>query len=206
MMTTGGSHGSMMTTGDSHGSMMSTDGSHGPMMSTDGSHGPTMTTDSSHGPMMSTDGSHGPMMTTDGSHGPMKSTTMGMGGGHGDICDECIEIFGDDMYMGKYEKMEGESKCPTSCDYMKLNDSKERVWCFKPGMYDFKKFESKCPMGTGSNPTDMSSPMMSSPMMSSHMMSTHGPHGAMTTGMGMGGHGGRFRSVRDILQNNKFHG
>ena len=164
--------------------------------------------------------------------------------------------------------MEGESKCPTSCDYMKLNDSKERVWCFKPGKYDFKKFESKCPMGTGSTPPpsgetpvsmtpmtspgqgtmpsnasgssgsgtmpphsslpsgshptgkrlsycltkcyqyieDMSSPMMSSPMMSSHMMSTHGPHGAMTTGMGMGGHGGRFRSVRDILQNNKFHG
>merc|ERR1711862_1088224 len=191
-MTTDGSHGSMMTTTGSHGSMMSTDGSHGSMMTTDGSHGSMMTTGDLHGSMMTTDGSHGSMMSTDGSHGPMKSTTMGMGGGHGDICDECIEIFGDDMYMGKYEKMEGESKCPTSCDYMKLNDSKERVWCFKPGKYDFKKFESKCPMGTGSTPppsgeTPVSMTPMTSPgqgtmpsnasgspgsgtMMSSHMM------------------------------------
>ena len=31
--------------------------------------------------------------------------------------------------------MDGPAQCPTSCDYMKEND--DRIWCFKPGNYDF---------------------------------------------------------------------
>ena len=34
-----------------------------------------------------------------------------------------------------FSKMDGPAQCPTSCDYMKEND--DRIWCFKPGNYDF---------------------------------------------------------------------
>merc|ERR1719232_144753 len=149
METTEG-HGSMETT-EGHGSMETTE-SHGSMETT-GGHG-SMGTTEDHGSMETTEG-HGSMETT-GGHVSMEggstpvdmssdgstpvlmtgdSSTTPSSGSTDDVCYECIEILGDDMYTGKYTKMDGPAQCPTSCDYMKEND--DRIWCFKPGNYDF---------------------------------------------------------------------
>jgi len=72
---------------------------------------------------------------------------MKRGGGMDDICHECIEIFSNDpMYAGKYEKKDGISQCDHSCDYGKLSDHEDRVWCFKVGDYEYKTYSDKCPM------------------------------------------------------------
>merc|ERR1719422_1682952 len=142
-------HGSMETT-EGHGSMETTEG-HGSMEST-GGHG-SMGTTEDHSSMETT-GGHGSMETTghvsmEGGSTPVDmssdgstpvlmtgdSSTTPSSGSTDDVCYECIEILGDDMYTGKYTKMDGPAQCPTSCDYMKEND--DRIWCFKPGNYDF---------------------------------------------------------------------
>merc|ERR1712227_173306 len=89
-------HGSIETT-EGHGSMETT-GGHGSMETT-GGHG-SMESTAGHGSMETTggDGSTPVLMTGDGSTTPSSGSTD-------DVCYECIEILGDDMYTGKYTKM-----------------------------------------------------------------------------------------------------
>merc|ERR1712130_1050959 len=140
-----------------------------------------MGTTEDHGSMGSTE-DHGSMGTTEGSmevgstpvdmtEGPTTPSSGSIDG----VCFECIEILGNDMYTGKYTKLDGPAQCPTSCDYMKEND--ERIWCFKPGNYDYEE----C-LGS-SDVTGMST-----------TMSPHGSHSQYR------------RNVRDILKQNRFHG
>merc|ERR1712227_890996 len=162
-------HGSMGSTED-HGSMGSTE-DHGSTGSTE-DHGSMGTTESSmeggSTPVDMTNEGSTPVDMTEGPTTPSSSSTDG-------VCFECIEILGNDMYTGKYTKLDGPAQCPTSCDYMKEND--ERIWCFKPGNYDYEE----C-LG-GSEVTGMST-----------TMSPHGSHSQYR------------RNVRDILKQNRFHG
>merc|ERR1719310_2218301 len=84
------------------------------------------------------------------------------------------------MYAGKYEKLDGPHDCEYSCDYGKLSDHGEdegRVWCFKPGSYDY---DSTCPTGHGETPVTL--PTHGTGTSWHFGTGTMGPHGTDTMG------------------------
>ena len=88
-----------------------------------------------------------------------------------------------------FRKKDGESECDHSCDYLKISDQDDRVWCFKVGDYDYQTYPDKCPMGTGG--TSMTMPSHGSGTSPSHgpgsgTSPSHGPGSGTSPSHGPG--------------------